>query len=146
MAIVTATDSDILHVVGDRMKVLLDGAATDGSFELFDFEGDKGSGPPPHAHPWLESYYVLDGEMLIEWGDQREIVGPGTTAVIPPLCLHRFEIMSPLARFLIATTGDRASRFFADLSANAPGAPTPENLPGIIEVAKRNGLTSPLFD
>jgi hypothetical protein len=45
----------------------------------------------------------------------------------------------------VATTGDRASVFFRDLSQNAPGAPTPENLPGIVEVAKRNGLTSPIF-
>jgi quercetin dioxygenase-like cupin family protein len=145
MATISALESDVLRVVGDRVRVLVDGSASDGTFELFVLEGDEGSGPPPHAHPWIESYFVLDGEVRIDCAGEPSLAGPGTTVVIPAETVHRFEIATPTARFIIATSGDRASRFFADLSANAPDAPSPETLPGIIEVAKRNGLTSPLF-
>jgi quercetin dioxygenase-like cupin family protein len=145
MSVITAVESDVLSVVGDQLRVLVDGAASGGSFELFQLQGDLGSGPPPHAHPWLEAYFILDGQVLVELDGQRSLAEPGTSVVVPTGQIHRFEITSPSARFIVATTGDRASVFFRDLSQNAPGAPTPENLPGIVEVAKRNGLTSPIF-
>lgn len=145
MSVVTAIESDILNVVGDRIRVLVDGAESQSAFELFLVDGDLGSGPPPHAHPWLEAYYVLDGNLKLEIGDEQTVAEAGTSAIVNPGQVHRFEVASPTARFIVATTGGDASAFFRDLSANAPGAPTPDNLPQIIEVAKRNGLTSPLF-
>jgi quercetin dioxygenase-like cupin family protein len=145
MSVTTAVESDVLSVVGDQLRVLVDGATSGGTFELFEVQGDLGSGPPPHAHPWLEAYFILDGQVLVELDGQPSLAEPGTSVVVPAGETHRFEIMSPTARFIVATTGDRASVFFRDLSQNAPGAPTPENLPGIVEVAKRNGLTSPIF-
>jgi quercetin dioxygenase-like cupin family protein len=123
MSVVTAVESDILNVVGDRVRVLVDGADRDSTFELFLVEGDLGSGPPPHAHQWLEAYYVLDGKLLVEIGGEQTLTEPGTSAVVKAGEVHRFEIAT----------------------SNAPGAPTPENLSQIVEVAKRNGLTSPLF-
>jgi quercetin dioxygenase-like cupin family protein len=145
MSVTTAVELDVLSVVGDQLRILVEGAASGGSFELFEVQGDLGSGPPPHAHPWLEAYFILDGRVLVEMDGQQSLTQPGTSVVVPAGQVHRFEIASTTARFLVATTGDRASVFFRDLSENAPGAPTPSNLPGIVEVAKRNGLTSPLF-
>jgi quercetin dioxygenase-like cupin family protein len=127
------------------MRVLVDGNESGSAFEMFLVDGDEGSGPPPHAHPWLESYYVIDGKVLVEIEGEQTIAEPGTAAVVKAGQVHRFEVMTPTARFIVATDGRDASSFFRDLSANAPGAPTPGNLPQIIEVAKRNGLTSPLF-
>ncbi len=145
MGIVTAVESDVLQVVGDRVRVLVEGRDSGDTFEMFEVTGDAGSGPPPHAHPWIETYLVLEGNVLVEIGDEQTIAEPGTSAIVPAGTVHRFEIATETARFIVATTGAGASRFFRDMSANAPGAPTPENLPGIVEVAKRNGLTSPLF-
>ena len=145
VSVVTAVQSDVLHVVGDRLRVIVDGSESENMFELFKVEGDIGSGPPPHAHSWVEVYFVLTGSLILEIGAERTLGEAGTSAVVPAGEVHRFEVASPSATFIVATTGGRASAFFRDLSANAPGAPTPENLPGIVEVAKRNGLTSPLF-
>lgn len=145
MSVVTAARSDILQVVGDRLRVLVEGNDSGDVFEMFVVEGDQGSGPPPHTHSWFEAYYILDGELLVEIGDERTICEAGASAQVPAGIVHRFEVSSLTARFIVATTGPKASQFFRDLSENAPGAPTQENLPGIVEVAKRNGLTSPLF-
>ena len=56
--------------------------------------------------------------------------------------------MRTVARtFLVVTSGHRASPFFADIAANAPaGPPEDARLPVLIDVARRNGLASPLFD
>jgi quercetin dioxygenase-like cupin family protein len=145
VSVVTAGSSDVLTVVGDRMRVLVEGSASGSAFEMFVVDGDLGSGPPPHAHPWLEAYYVIEGNVLVEIDGEQSIAEPGTSAVVQAGHVHRFEITTSTARFIVATDGGEASTFFRDLSANAPGAPTPDNLPQIIEVAKRNGLTSPLF-
>jgi len=145
MTLVRASDDEVLRVIGDRIRVLADGAATEGRFELFEVEGERGSGPPPHAHPWTESFVVVDGAVLVEWGDERAVLEARSSVIVPAECVHRFEVTSPVARFLTVTAGDRASRFFFDLSQAAPGPPTPETLPAIVEVARRNGLTSPLF-
>jgi quercetin dioxygenase-like cupin family protein len=137
--------SEVLDVIGDRVTPVVEAGSSGGAFELFVVEGDRGSGPPPHAHPWLESYYVLDGELLVELDGDSAVAEPGQSAVVPSGHVHRFEVVSPSARFVVVTGGDGASRFFRDLATNAPGVPTPKMMPTIIEVAKRNGLTSPLF-
>ncbi len=66
MSVQTAARSEILTVIGDRMRVLVDGQHSGGAFEMFLVDAAEGSGPPPHAHQWLESYYVIDGKLLVE--------------------------------------------------------------------------------
>jgi quercetin dioxygenase-like cupin family protein len=146
MSVVTASDIDILNVIGDRMRIIADGSDTDQAFEIFDVEGDEGSGPPPHAHPWTESFYVLEGKLTIAVGDKQTQAEAGTSVLVPAGTVHTFQVTSPQARFITATSGDKASAFFRDLASTAPGVPTEETMPLVIEVAKRNGLTSPLFD
>ena len=54
-----------LNVVGEHITVLASGVAT-GGYEIFLQEGPESSGPPPHSHPWDESFYVVKGK--IEFG------------------------------------------------------------------------------
>jgi quercetin dioxygenase-like cupin family protein len=46
-----------LNVVGEKITVLASSAQT-GGYEIFLQTGPEGSGPPPHSHPWDESFYV----------------------------------------------------------------------------------------
>lgn len=136
-------DGRVLRAVGDEITVLQSG----GNFEVFELSGPAESGPPPHAHPWDESYYVLEGRVAVTCGDEQATFGPGQFATVPAGTVHTYRIESPTAKVLVMTSGARAAAFFADLDANAPsGPPTPATLPAVIEVARRNGITSPLFD
>ncbi len=139
---------ETLDVMQDQVVVLVPGSSTKDRFELFEVSGPEGSGPPPHAHPWQEVYFIEDGRLLVEMdGVAPREVGAGDTVIIPDGAVHRFEVRTTTARFLIATSGGRASKFFTDMSRTVGSvAPGPDSLPAIIEVAKRNGLTSPLFD
>jgi hypothetical protein len=47
-----------LNVVGEHITVLASGTAT-GGYEIFLQEGAEGSGPPPHCHPWDESFWCV---------------------------------------------------------------------------------------
>jgi quercetin dioxygenase-like cupin family protein len=145
MNVATVNQTDVLDVVGDRLRVVVDSDDTGGDYEVFDVEGNLGSGPPPHAHPWTESFYVLEGQVMIVVGGDHILAEPGTSVVVPAGQVHTFQVASNKARFITTTSGRRASKFFRDLAAHAPGAPTDETLATVIEVAKRNGLTSPLF-
>jgi hypothetical protein len=46
-----------LDIVGEHVTVLASGEATEG-YEVFLQRGPEGSGPPPHSHPWDESFYL----------------------------------------------------------------------------------------
>jgi quercetin dioxygenase-like cupin family protein/ketosteroid isomerase-like protein len=132
----------VMKVVGDDVEVLRGG----GEFEMFRVTGPEKSGPPPHAHPWSESFYVLDGEIDVMVGDDWQRVAAGGSATVPAGSLHAYRIASPTAAFLVTTSGARASAFFADVDAHVPpGPPDDATLPVLIDVARRNGLTSPLF-
>lgn len=131
-----------LSVMDDTVRVDVAG----GQLEIFDVSGERDSGPPPHAHPWDEAYIGLEGEVDVTIGDTSTVLAAGDVISVPGGTVHCFRVASDRARFRVITSGHRASLFFADMDANAPaGAPNPDSLPTIIEVARRNGLSSPLF-
>ena len=51
-----------LNVVGEQITVPAPGSRT-GGYEIFRQAGPEGSGPPPHYHPWDESFYVVSGNI-----------------------------------------------------------------------------------
>jgi mannose-6-phosphate isomerase-like protein (cupin superfamily) len=62
------------------------------------------SGPEPHVHRrHSDSFYVLEGELVFEVGDERVVLGAGGFALVPPGVVHTFRNEGPaLARFLNA--------------------------------------------
>ena len=142
----------VLHAgEGASQPVLLDIITTKYSddianLEVFEVAGPEGSGPPPHAHPWSECFYVLDGVVDVWVDDEHARVEQGAFVQMPQGSTHHFAIVSKTARFLTITDGRGAGKFFADLATLGACAPDAEHLPAIVEIAKRNELTSPLFD
>ena len=65
-----------LNVVGEHITVLASGAAT-GGYEIFLQPGPEGSGPPPHHHPWDESFYVTGGEVAFMVDGQEHVAMAG---------------------------------------------------------------------
>ncbi len=144
--ITAAGQGEQLDVLLDTVTVKARAGDTDGAFELYEIDGPEGSGPPPHAHPWTEAFYVLDGEIEITIGERTENVAAGVFVMIPAGTIHTFTITSPRTRFLGVSSGSGAVDFFTDLSKSVGRAASDaESLPEIVTVAKRNGLTSPLF-
>lgn len=127
-----------LKVVGERITVLASGEATAG-YEIFLQEGPTGSGPPPHSHPWDESFYVARGE--VEFGIEQEIftATPGTLVHLPAGTTHWFRFGQGGGQMVSVTARLGASRMFADIDREvSPDWPDLETLVG---VGARHGLT-----
>lgn len=130
-----------LSVLSDTISVLQSG----GEFEVFALTGPEDSGPPPHAHPWVEAFYVLEGAVEVTT-DVTQSFEKGEFCSTPAGVVHSYRLIGADTRILVMSSGSHGSAFFADMDANlVPGAPTPESMPAVIDIAKRNGLTSPLF-
>jgi quercetin dioxygenase-like cupin family protein len=143
----STTDATVLDVLDQQVRVLVPRDATKGAYEMFEVSGPVGSGPPPHAHPWTESYFVLEGEVVV-WTEAAgdRLLRRGECASVCYMETHTFRLGSEAAKVLITSDGISAGRFFDDLHTNADvGAVTPDNIAQVIEIAKRNSLTSPLF-
>ena len=83
-----------LKVVGVSVTVLASARNT-GSYELFLQDGVEGSGPPPHHHPWDESFYVVRGEIAFSyWIDEQEhqvVARVGSLVHLPGHTVHKFR-------------------------------------------------------
>ena len=126
-----------LNVVGEKITVLASSAQT-GGYEIFLQVGPEGSGPPPHSHPWDESFYVLKGEIAcgIDQGDMIALAG--TLVHVPAGTTHWFRFGKGGGEMLSMTSRAGASRLFADFDREI--LPETPDLGKLIEIARRHGL------
>jgi hypothetical protein len=82
--------SDALDIVGEHVTVLASGKATEG-YEIFLQRGSEGSGPPPHSHPWDESFFVVKGEIDFGIGAEQKTASTGTLVHLPAGTEHWFR-------------------------------------------------------
>jgi len=83
------------------------GQQTDGRVFLMEHVGlAKGGGPPRHLHYEQEEwFYVLEGEVVAEVGEQRVRLKPGDAVFAPRSVPHRFlYVAEKPGRLLIAFT------------------------------------------
>ena len=66
-----------LNVVGEELTVLASSDQTGGN-EVFLQNGGAGSGPPPHCHPWDESFFVVSGEITFGYDGQEVTARAGS--------------------------------------------------------------------
>ncbi|MDX1595289.1 MAG: cupin domain-containing protein [Gammaproteobacteria bacterium] len=127
-----------LDVVGEKITVLATGEATRG-YEIFLQDGPEGSGPPPHSHPWDESFVITRGAVAFGLGDEQVTATPGTLVHIPAGTTHWFRFGEDGATMVSMTSKLGASRLFADLSREiAPDAP---DLAKLVGIAARHEVT-----
>ena len=137
--VVTPKDyAPALNIVGEHVTVLASGDATEG-YEIFLQRGPEGSGPPPHSHPWDESFYVVKGE--IDFGIEGESMtaSPGTLVHLPAGTAHWFRFGRGGGEMVSMTSRLGASTLFADLAREV--APVDPDLGKLTEVGARHGLT-----
>ncbi len=112
-----------LNVVGEKITVLASGEQT-GGYEIFLQAGPEGSGPPPHNHPWDESFYVIKGEMAFGIDKSDRIAVPGTLVHLPAGTTHWFRFGKGGGEMVSVTSREGASHMFADFDREiAPDAP-----------------------
>jgi quercetin dioxygenase-like cupin family protein len=126
-----------LNLVGEQITVLASGNATQG-YEIFLQRGPEGSGPPPHSHPWDESFYVVKGQVDFGIGGESTTASPGTLVHLPAGIVHWFRFGRGGAEMISMTSRAGASELFTDLARELP--PVNPDLEKLAEVGARHGL------
>jgi hypothetical protein len=67
----------------------------------------EGASPPLHVHHDLDdSFYLLDGQMVLRCGDEVWVAGPGEWVPFPRGVPHTFRVMGGPARVLMVHAND----------------------------------------
>lgn len=121
-------EGERLWFLGTLATIKLPGEASDGRFALIEFLFPQHASPPLHTHPQDESYFVLEGRLTIQAGDQRFGLEPGAAAVVPIGVPHTFRVETSTARVLVLSTpaGIEGMVRDAGVPATAPTLPPPD--------------------
>ena len=125
------------QVLAEKITILADHSQT-ASYEVFIHDAHKDAGPPPHHHPWDESFFVIDGEIELECDGTTSTVTRGGFAHIPSGTVHSFRYTSPTAKILGITSNNGAADFFSDLDKECGDSPEMEN---ILKVVARHDVS-----
>lgn len=126
-----------LNIVGEHVTVLASGEAT-GGYEIFLQRGPEGSGPPPHSHPWDESFFVMSGYVDFGIGSESTTGGPGTLVHLPAGTVHWFRFGKGGAEMVSMTSRLGASKMFTDIARGVD--PVSPDIAKLAEVGAPHGL------
>jgi mannose-6-phosphate isomerase-like protein (cupin superfamily) len=85
------------------------------------------AGPPLHHHGFDEGFYVLEGELTFQLGDQLSTARPGEFVFAPRGSVHTLANRSERpARYLLICTPAGFERYFARIAAEQAGEEPPE--------------------
>jgi quercetin dioxygenase-like cupin family protein len=136
------TQARTWNVLGEHVTCRAASEDTDGTFSLFEVVSPPGGGPPLHVHEREdESFYVLDGELLVQSGDRRFPAGPGAFVRFPRGIPHAYRNVSDRpVRLLVVVTPGGYEHFF-EAMAQVPMPPDgPPDIGRVIAVAQRFGV------
>ena len=138
-----------LHRTGRRLPSTLSARKSQSSPRVrrqaatrFSYKSGQKAAPPPHNHPWDESFYVTKGEIAFGINDgAMTIAPPGTLVHLPAGTTHWFRFGKGGGEMISMTSREAASQMFTALDREV-SAKNPD-LAKLAEVAGRYGLTVP---
>jgi len=138
----------VISVAGDRVAILLDGAATDQRYTVMEATLPPKAGPPPHVHHREdETMLVLSGEVTFFVGDTTKVLKAGEFIFAPRGIPHHFKNTGTEEAVLLETASPAGvERFFEAVGhplpdRNAPPLPpTAEDIARMIALAPSYGI------
>ena len=83
-------------------------------------------GPPLHHHDFDEAFYVLEGELTFQLGEEIRTAGPGEVVFAPRNSVHTLANLSDgEAAYAIVITPGGFERYFDKLAAKFAGTEPP---------------------
>lgn len=137
-----------IGVVGDIYRFLATGEETDGRYAVMEAIVPPGGGPPPHIHSREEEgFFVLEGEITFQLGEERFVAGAGTFANMPVGSLHSFKNESGKpAKMLISVAPAGLEKMFLEVGvplvegATTALPPTKEEIEKLLLIAPNYGV------
>ena len=126
--------------LGSPERLMVAGPQSGGEFALFQSGGERGHTAPRHRHRHAsETFIVLDGELLVQAGAERLVVGPGDVAVLPRDQAHTFLVVSATARYLTLHTPAGFDAFVRAVSDATQGGASPDRA-ALVALAAEHGI------
>ncbi len=98
---------------GGYFRVLVAPEQTDNAFSLLEMNLAPGAEPPRHMHTREdETFYVLEGEVSFQIGDNVVTAKAGQSLFGPRNVPHQFKVLSPIARILTLLTPGKFIEYF----------------------------------
>jgi quercetin dioxygenase-like cupin family protein len=118
-------EGERLWFAGTLATIRVPADAVAGRYALMEFLLPHLASPPLHTHPQDESYFVLEGGLTIQAGEQRFELESGGAAAVPMRVPHTFRVDSDVARVLVLSTPAGIEGFVreAGVPASAPTLP-----------------------
>ena len=137
-----------IAVVGDVYRFLATGEDTNGNYAMWEAIVPPGGGPPPHVHSREEEgFFILEGEITFQIGDQRIVAMAGMFANMPVGTPHSFKNESGKpAKMLISVAPAGLEQMFFEVGVPlADGAttalpPTKAEIEKLLAVAPKYGV------
>lgn len=98
---------------GGIFRWLATAEQTDAGYLMFEDRMERGKVTPLHLHPEVdETFYLLEGEILLHLDGVEHRVGPGGMAMVPRGMPHAFLVTSETAKMLCLVTPGVGQEFF----------------------------------
>ncbi len=125
---------------GEKIHVLLSAQETGGVLAVFIDEVPPNGGPPLHIHHHEdETFYILEGELIIQVNGKQFTAPAGCTAFLPRGVPHTFTNLGPEpARALVMLTPGGLERFFAEVEPLVTQAEP--QMPAVLAIAAHYGI------
>lgn len=138
----------VLSVAGDRVAILLDGAATNQKYTIMEACLPPNAGPPPHVHHNEdETISVLSGEITFFLGDTVSLMKKGDFIFAPRGIPHHFKNTGSVEAILLETASPAGiENFFEAVGHSLPdrkAAPLPrtaEDIAQMVAIAPSFGI------
>jgi len=133
--------AEVLNIFGDRIRVKVRGADTDGRLSLMEDRTEPQAGPPLHRHQREDEwFFILDGEFRFEVDGEELHAGAGCTVFAPKGTAHTFQNSgTTTGRMLVMVQPAGLEEFFSELSAVTAGMAVPE-MAVVVPVFEKYGL------
>ncbi|MGE5597110.1 MAG: quercetin 2,3-dioxygenase [Hyphomicrobiales bacterium] len=137
---------DRFWFLGTTMILKATAKETGGAFTLLEQTGQAGFETPPHVHQSEdEAFYVLEGAIQVQCGNESWEVGAGGFAFLPKGIAHAFKVTAGPSRLLQVTSPAGFERFVEDVGVRAgsgnPPPPAEAEIQRLMAAAPKHGLT-----
>ena len=137
-----------IAVVGDVYRFMATGEDTNGKYAMWEALVPPGGGPPPHVHSREEeSFYILEGEITFQIGDEQVVATAGMFANMPVGTPHSFKNESTQpAKMIISVAPAGLENMFFEIGvpllegSTSALPPTKEEIGKLLTIAPRYGI------
>lgn len=116
-------EGDSYQMLTHTMVQKITESDTEGQWAMIEMTDTAENGPPLHSHPWHETFYILEGEVEIQVGDQQILAATGSVSHVPANVAHAFKIRSAIARVLVIVSPGAAEAFYREVGAKITSLP-----------------------